>query len=409
MNRWTSRLVLRFWPTMNPKLSYLVTSLVSVFLIVVYLQQTNIQEYSRYNWFQSGNRELLSLQNKINNIVNYKQLSSNGTDLTTKINTLEAQIDSTDRFTASTPVEEQSCDPKYNIVFIKTHKCASSTIQNIFMRNGFINNKVFVLPAKANYLGHPLPFSRSLVPDPKHFNHPYNILTHHSRLNYEEMRSLMPNGTLFITIVRDPVDLFESMFHYYRLDKYWNISFDIFNNHSIKIPNKLHTNRYLGKIGINQMMFDLGMNVIDFTKPFTIKKYIDKLDTIFDLVMVSERMDQSLVLLKNLLCWSTDDIIAFKLNARQKTAKSGLTEMSKYRLRDMNWADHQLYKHFSQKFSLMVKAFGSQRMKQEVNELHYRTKQWFNYCVGNDSIHRNNNNNSNNNNETNNNNNSLKS
>jgi hypothetical protein len=172
---------------------------------------------------------------------------------------------------------------------------------------------VFVLPAKANYLGHPLPFNRSIVPNPKIFKHSYNILTHDSRLDYSAMSSLMPNGTLFITIVRDPVQLFESMFHYYRLDRLWNITFDVFSDESIKIPDKIYTQRYLAKIGINQMMFDLGMNVSDFTKPFTVKEYIDKLDSIFDLVMLSEKMDESLVLLKHLLCWTTDDVIAFKV------------------------------------------------------------------------------------------------
>ncbi len=255
------------------------------------------QEYSRYNWLQ-GNRDLLSINNAA---ANYKQNSS----------FFALSIKKADK--KEQKVRPNSCTPKYNIVFLKTHKCASSTIQNIFMRNGFINNKVFVLPAKANYLGHPLPFNRSFVPNPKTFKHEYNILTHHSRLDYSAMSSLMPNGTLFITIVRDPIQLFESMFHYYRLDRLWNITFAAFSDESIKIPDKVHTQRYIGKIGINQMMFDLGMNVSDFTKPYTVKEYINKLDSIFDLVMLSERMDESLVLLKHLLCWTTDDVIAFKV------------------------------------------------------------------------------------------------
>ncbi|CAG2170028.1 unnamed protein product, partial [Oppiella nova] len=331
MSRWTTRKCFRHLLTMNRKLSYLATLFIALFLIVAYLQQNKITEYSRYNWLQSGNRELLSLHN---GIANYKQ-TPNSTQLTPKIDRLDVKVidNNVDErkaekvWTTSTSVSEPTaptptptgtgsgspvCSAKYNIVFLKTHKCASSTIQNIFMRNGFTHNKVFVLPAKANYLGHPMPFTRDLVPDPKQFAHEYNILTHHSRLNYQSMRSLMPNGTLFITIVRDPVDLFESMFHYYRLDKFWNITFDVFANQSVRIPDKLRTNRYIGKIGINQMMFDLGMNITDFTKPYTLKKYIDSLDSIFDLVMVSERMDESLVLLKHLLCWSTDDIIAFK-------------------------------------------------------------------------------------------------
>lgn len=181
------------------------------------------------------------------------------------------------------------------------------------MRNGFVNHKVFVLPATANYLGHPAPFKANLVPEPRVFHHEYNILTHHSRLDYHSMRALMPNDTVFVTIVRNPVDLFESMFHYYRLDKFWNMTFDVFDDPDTPLPNKVYTNRYVGKIGINQMMFDLGMNYSDFTKPYTVKRYISMLDSIFDLVMVSERMDESLVLLKHLLCWTTDDVIAFKV------------------------------------------------------------------------------------------------
>ena len=75
-----------------------------------------------------------------------------------------------------------------------------------------MNNKVFVLLSEGNYLGHPTPFYKILVPDSKLSNHEYNILTHHSRINYQAMRSIMPNDTLFITIVRNPVDLYESIF-----------------------------------------------------------------------------------------------------------------------------------------------------------------------------------------------------
>ena len=71
------------------------------------------------------------------------------------------------------------------------------------------------------------------------------------------------------------------------------------------------------------------------------------------------------------------------MNARHKTAKSDLTETAGFRIRDLNWADTQLYKHFSQKFSLLVKAFGSEKMSREVNELKLRTNEWYDYCVGN--------------------------
>src|SRR5690242_13991025 len=60
--------------------------------------------------------------------------------------------------------KNQDCRAKTNIVFIKNHKCASSSIQNIFFRFGDEHNLSFVLPRdENNYLGHPQPFHRSFV------------------------------------------------------------------------------------------------------------------------------------------------------------------------------------------------------------------------------------------------------
>lgn len=182
------------------------------------------------------------------------------------------------------------------------------------MRFGYINDKVFVLPSKLNYLGHPKLFQSDLVPKPDDFGHEYNILTHHSRLNYSAMKSLMPNDTLFITIVRDPIHLFESMFHYYKLTKFWNTTFDVFSNEDYKIPIKVLSERFIGKIGINQMTFDLGLDQNDISDPDLVINHIQKLDNLFDLVMVAERMEESLILLKHLLCWEMDDIVVFKVN-----------------------------------------------------------------------------------------------
>lgn len=181
------------------------------------------------------------------------------------------------------------------------------------MRYGYFNNKIFVLPAKGNYLGHPIPFRRSMVPNPKLFKGNFNILTHHSRLNYNEMRLLMPNDTIYVTIIRNPVNLFESMFHYYDLNKTWNIDFNLFNNKNNQIPKRISEKRFVGKIGINQMMFDNGFQMQYFNNTDKIKNYIHKLDSIYSLVMVAERMDESLILLKHLLCWDFDDIVAFKV------------------------------------------------------------------------------------------------
>ena len=47
-------------------------------------------------------------------------------------------------FVQEDPSEE--CPEKTKIVYIKTHKCASSSLQNIFLRFGEKRNLSFVLP-----------------------------------------------------------------------------------------------------------------------------------------------------------------------------------------------------------------------------------------------------------------------
>lgn len=215
----------------------------------------------------------------------------------------------------TTQVEDLQCTPRRDIVFLKTHKCASSSVQNIFLRYGVNHDAVFVLPSKNNYLGHPEPFNRRMVPSPQSFSpHQYNILTHHSRLNYPEMRALMPKDTLFVTIVRDPVSVFESQFNYYNMHTTWNFTLKDLNQEGFEFPPAVRKRRYVGKIGWNQMSFDLGLDPRDMDHPERVQRFIAGLDARFDLVLLAERMQESLILLRHLLCWPIDEVVAFKVS-----------------------------------------------------------------------------------------------
>ena len=46
-----------------------------------------------------------------------------------------------------------TCAPRRKIAFAKTHKSASSTVQNILLRYGLANGAEFLLPWSGNYLG----------------------------------------------------------------------------------------------------------------------------------------------------------------------------------------------------------------------------------------------------------------
>ncbi|KAH9363819.1 hypothetical protein HPB48_021107 [Haemaphysalis longicornis] len=250
----------------------------------------------------------------------------------------------------NTPYLQSCAPPRTNVVFLKTHKCASSTVMNILLRFGSAHNLNFVLPKSkhTHYLGHPQPFNRKLVADLTPCNMTYNILTHHTRFNFEEMRQLMPHDTLYITILRRPESLFESLY------SYCNFS-SIFKRNLTAFVRDTNLTAYLSgrrlvkeRMGLNQMSFDLGYDGLSDSET-AVDKFVLGIDTAFDLVMLAERLDESLVLLKHLLCWNTTDMVALKLNSRS--------------------------------FDDRVKAFGEDRMAKEVAVLRAAQRYYYDRCV----------------------------
>lgn len=121
--------------------------------------------------------------------------------------------------------------------------------------------------------------------------------------------------------------------------------------------------------GIHQMMFDLGHGAVGEYSQDEMQHKLDKLNATFDLVMIAERFDESLVLLKNLMCWTTDDMVYLSINARKDDAKTNITSETRSLLYSLNRPDVTLYDFFANIFDQKVKAFGKERMKRELQEL----------------------------------------
>jgi len=59
----------------------------------------------------------------------------------------------------------------------------------------------------------------------------------------------------------------------------------------------------------NEMLWDLGMDVGAMDNADSVRKEIFTLQIEFDLVLITERFDESLIVLKDIFCWSMDDIM----------------------------------------------------------------------------------------------------
>ncbi|KAH9364513.1 hypothetical protein HPB48_023010 [Haemaphysalis longicornis] len=263
--------------------------------------------------------------------------------------------------------------PRRTVCFLKTHKCASSAVQNLLMRYGDSHDLRFVLPSWSNYLGFTELFNRSMAAG----HPPFDMLAHHARFNEGEMRAVLGPNPVFITIVREPATLFESLYSYYDFElerARRNQSLSGLLKNLTRKQTKLN-------LGFNQMSFDLGLEPAQFGNESAVRGFVQRMDATFDLVMVAERMNESLVLLRDLLCWSLDDVVLFRLNARQKRYRHTLSPELAEDFRALNSADVQLYEHFKRRFDQRVREFGQERMARELFLLEERTRFWHRRCV----------------------------
>ncbi|GAB6033610.1 hypothetical protein CHUAL_013673 [Chamberlinius hualienensis] len=277
-----------------------------------------------------------------------------------------------------------NCSSKVlHVMFLKTHKTGGSSVQNMLMRFGNSRNLTFVLPRNGNYLGYPKLFQTSMAMQLKE-NLKYNIFTHHTRYNRSEISKIMPANSKYITLLRNPVTLFESLYSYYHLGSSLKMTLDEFVEIDI-VSNKMSDVRnrrvVYNRIGRNQMSFDLGMDIEDFDNPIQTLILAEQLNSDFDLVMIAERLPESLILLKHLLCWSTFDIIIFHHNSRQNQFKKIITDELEMGIQYWNAADKYLYDYFYAILEEKIENFGIDKMNEEVIELQDATDYWYEYCV----------------------------
>ncbi|XP_078283825.1 galactose-3-O-sulfotransferase 2-like [Rhinoraja longicauda] len=276
---------------------------------------------------------------------------------------------------------EVPCTPRKHVVFLKTHKTASSTVLNILYRYGEARNLSFALPT-FDHLGYPKRFMATFVKDfAKNPGKDYNIICNHMRFNLPEVRKVMSNTSFYFTILRNPDSLAESAFAYF---------------HSLSpaygaMPSLPEFVRQLDKVYVpweknnhyahNLMWFDFGGDPDAGAEGPHVNHILNQLDSVFHLVLLAEYFDQSLILLREALCWNTEDIVSFQLNARDHSFTSPLPPDLLSILQRWNALDWHLYRHFNTSFWQRVERYGADRMERDVNHLRHLRQKLHDICV----------------------------
>lgn len=274
--------------------------------------------------------------------------------------------------------------PITNIMFLKTHKTASSSVLNVLYRFAETHNLSVALPAGSTYhLGYPYFFLARYVEDIKSHGR-FNIMCNHLRFYQPEVQRVMHQNTFYFTILRNPVSQLESAFTYYRgvvpafkhvasLDAFleaphtfYNASAGLYNAHAR-----------------NNMWFDLGF---DPNGPAQREGYVDahlaEVERRFQLVLISEHFDESMVLLRHLLRWRLDDVVSFRVNARSRGSVVRLSPETRERARRWCALDWRLYQHFNRTFWARALAeLGPRRLRRDVQRLRARRSELTERCL----------------------------
>nr|XP_054750267.1 galactosylceramide sulfotransferase-like [Lytechinus pictus] len=259
----------------------------------------------------------------------------------------------------TSPNPQSSCKPTERIVYIKTHKTGSTTTASIFERYGYLRNLSFAMSKGSHIISTEGLFKRSMVYKiPNRSRNDFDMLVNHVRYNREEMDLAIPEAK-YITIIRDPVTQLESAFGYFEMGKHLKITtknpFETFMSQ----PRKYYAMKsYLWSRSRNGQMYDLGFAHVDEENVARIQDKIDQLSREIDLVMITEYFEESLILLKKLLCWDYTDILYISNGIRSKSHRFSVNQDMADRIREWSAADFMLYEHFNRTFWKRVVDYG---------------------------------------------------
>ncbi|NWI84554.1 G3ST2 sulfotransferase, partial [Pitta sordida] len=276
------------------------------------------------------------------------------------------------------------CRAKTNVMFLKTHKTASSTVLNILFRFAERYNLTVALPAgQLLHLGYPRAFLAHFVEDFEAVGPNYNIMCNHLRFNPSEVQKVMAANTFYFSILRNPIPLLESSYIYFKNNApAFRSSKDV--NEFLASPRKFYhpADHRQNIYARNIMWFDFGYdnNAKDDTE-YT-QAVLEEIEHNFHLILIADYFDESMVLLKHILCWDLDDVIYFKLNSRSQDTVQTLTAQSQEQIKVWCSLDWKLYLHFNQSFWRRIEeTIGLEVLEKEVDHLRTRQKELMETCL----------------------------
>ena len=228
------------------------------------------------------------------------------------------------------------CQPPKHYVYLKKHKCASTTIKYLLKRFEMYVGMHRTLDPTMYAMGGCYP---GKITKPCLNGQRVESIRYHFRWNMDEMDDILEEGTVRITSVRQPLDMFRSTYNYYYYEFRNRNSRQMLkscNSKCARVPfaqiangrNDMPVDEFINILPDkfdpqlpynyrvkNWQAFELGMDHLNEDVDY-VKESLARLDSQFDLVILIEHYNESLVLLAQLLCVPYEVIWQEALNPR---------------------------------------------------------------------------------------------
>lgn len=181
------------------------------------------------------------------------------------------------------------------------------------------------------HLGWPYPFiarNNIVMPPP---GKKFDALVNHAVYNRTALRDLMNPDAAYITVLREPTSHLLSAYHYFGIDKKLGReegpeNFERFLNDPKNLDNipdwlidlGAHENKtHIKSLTRNLQSADLGLHYNNFNNETAIALFEWNIQKDFHIILILERLSESLVLMKRKLCWKMQDIVRISKNIRK--------------------------------------------------------------------------------------------
>jgi hypothetical protein len=176
------------------------------------------------------------------------------------------------------------------------------------------------------------------------------LVSGHALFDRTVMDRLIP-GAQYVSILREPVSQFLSAYAYWNFEKRFSkpgegeVSVETFlSNVEFYRPRVTWQEFVLLE---NSMSFDLGFEKYSESCLRSNLPGLDDASSGIAMVLITEHLDESLLVLKHKMCWTLEDVVPFSLKVSIKRPPR-LSSSALATLSTMNGKDQMLYAHFNQ-------------------------------------------------------------